>query len=298
MVTRDIRYQMAGIATAYIRPHIRGADVRRAEAQVEETRVAIRAIVQYSVALPNLGERNVQPQERAREYDSVFLPLAMTPVDRGWDGFDYTADSVLAVGQHAAVQRSLLDAIRVAHPVIEEFVHSASLGLNAFELAFDQAILEILASIEAEHKEDFQIEQTVKEARRSWLRDGQFLVDFRSGEGEALDSLIRLRPYLATYMRDTIPTSEELMNMESLVIDRLRFAGEILDDLRPGHELYYKQLNETEEVNRAIRDKIQRARIALMIWERAHGELADGVTDPAKIDVGAMAGAIISAAGR
>ena len=157
--------------------------------------------------------------------------------------------------------------------------------------------MEILSAIDDEHRDDFQIERRIETAQRAWLRDGQLLADYRNEKVTALDSLILERSYLREFTQSATPDSDELMRIESHVMERLRFVGDMLDDLRPRRELYYKQIRETEQVNRKIRDKVQRARIALMVWQRAHGELADGVTDPAKINVGAIAASILAAAG-
>ena len=77
--------------------------------------------------------------------------------------------------------------------------------------------------------------------------------------------------------------------MEEYVTNRARLHSEILQDLQPRVDLYHRQLDETESVNRQIRAKLRSAHIALMAWQRAHRELANGVVDPAKINVADLA---------
>ena len=63
-VTSDIRYQMAGIASVYIRQHIRGPEVQNAETLAGEIRICIQNIVYYSVQLSEIGRIDVEPQHQ------------------------------------------------------------------------------------------------------------------------------------------------------------------------------------------------------------------------------------------
>lgn len=288
-VTSDIRYQMAGIASVYIRQHIRGPEVQNAETLAGEIRISIQNIVYYSVQLSEIGRIDVEPQHQAQAYADLLRKLAMVPVQQEWTDFPRSMEEVETIARTSATEKTLLDALKIGQPVVEDYVDSAEGLLAAFELTFDRAITEILSAIEQEHKEELELETSAKHTQLMWLRNSWLIAKYREGDDLALESLIARQSDVREFFDGDKPDVKELQRMEEYVTNRARLHSEILRNLQPRVDLYHKQLDETESVNRQIRAKLRSARIALMAWRRAHRELANGVVDPAKINVADLA---------
>ena len=290
----DIRYDMQGIAIVRIRDHITGPAVVAAELKAREVRAAVRAMVEYSVGLSGTGSQDIEPAHRAKAYRELFLGLCSIPLERGWNGFR-EPESLRAVAKEASEQVRLLDAVRVGHPLITEFVRLAEDQLDGFEEAFNLAIREMLDGIQLEHAEHLGLQTSFRNNQLVWMQAAEVILRNRAGDMTALSDLPGDREDLRQFTSHAKLDAEDLVRLEQYVVEQLRFTDELLDHLQPSVALYYGQLSEVREVDSKIRDKMRRTRVVLLAWHRAHAELARGVTDPAKIDVAALAGSILSA---
>lgn len=295
-LTKEIRYQMARTVTVYIRPYLGVDAVREADALAREVRASIQATVDYSIALSNLASRNVSPVERAEAYPEIFKRLTAIPGERGWADFSLSRQMLDSIASEASAQRKLLDAVRVADPAIEEFVRSAGRQLDALEATFDNAILQILQGIEASHAPRLSLERDLKGERFTLLQDIGLILKYLNGDLSSLNGLKNERPFVDGLLDLRNPTLQSLVSLESYLLERIETVKTLLGSLSDDRELYVHQLQETEQVNRDIRQKLLKARIALISWRRAHGQLAQGETDPAKINAGAIAASLVGKA--
>jgi len=291
VLTADIRYGMAGITPAYIRQHIRGPAAQETEEIAEEIRTAVKAVVSYSVRLSEIGRGDIQPQQKA--YADLLLDLGKLPIQREWAAYPRSMEELEVFARTVAAEKQLLRAVKVGQPVVEDFIKSTEKQLAAFELAFKRTMLEILSGIEQEHEEVFEFEASSRHAQNLWLRDTWSIFRYRQGDDSALENLIARRPFVRNFFERGKPDLKELQRIEEYAMSRIRLHGEFLQYLQPRLSLYHKQLDEAEKIKRQIHKKLRSVHIALISWRRVHQELANGVVDPAKIDVAKLAASLI-----
>jgi len=291
-VVGDARYDIAQYTSVYLRRHLGGPEHQALAMSADRMRGMIRAVIEYSVDVVAIGETDIPSAERARLYDVPFLNLTTLPIDAGWPGFSYTREQLDSVAAVAITQEKLLDALRVAQPTVEAFIASAIELADSFELHVNRAAGEVLNKIEAEHSDEIQFRDMIKRIQLRALRDGQFLDAYVQGEASALDSLYARRPDYRRAVKNDPPSVEELSAIRDNIIERFGNMSEMLRQLEPGMELYYNQLRELDDAQQLLFSKLRRVQLALLAWVRAHRQLANGVVDPAKIDVGRIVGGV------
>jgi len=117
-----------------------------------------------------------------------------------------------------------------------------------------------------------------------------YLPQIRQGVPGALDSLLALEPSLPSLVatRDGLNDSE-IQLIEDRMLTILARTREVRDQLAPDIELYYAHHRELDELENLWHSEIRKARVAVLAWARAHKLIAQGVTDPAKINVRGIA---------
>ena len=60
---------------------------------------------------------------------------------------------------------------------------------------------------------------------------------------------------------------------------------EVRDQLEPDIERYHEHHKELDELENLWFAEVRKARVAVLAWARAHKLMAQGVTDPARINV-------------
>ncbi len=291
-VAGDARYDIAQYTSVYLRRRLSGPEHQALKESADQMRGMISAVIEYSVDVVAIGETDISAAERARLYDVPFLTLTTLPIDAGWPGFPYTREQLDSVAAVAIAQEKLLDALKVAQPTVEAFVASAIELADSFEVQVNRAAGEVLNRIEAEHSDEIQFRDMIKRIQIRALRDGQFLDAYVQGDASALDSLYARRPDYRHAVTSDPPSVEELTAIRDNIIERFGNMSEMLRQLEPGMELYYNQLRELDDAQQLLFSKLRRVQLALLAWVRAHRQLANGVVDPAKIDVGRIVGGV------
>jgi len=291
-VAGDARYDIAQYTSVYLRRHLGGPETQALKESADQMRTMIRAVIEYSVDVVAIGETDVSAAERARLYDVPFLTLTTLPIDAGWPGYPYTREQLDSVAAVAITQEKLLDALKVAQPTVEAFVASAIELADSFEVHVNRAAGEVLSGIDAEHSEEIQFRDMIKRIQLRALHDGQFLDAYVQGDASALDSLYARRPDYRQTVKNDPPSVEELTAIRNNIIERFGSMSEMLRQLEPGLDLYYNQLRELDDAQQLLFTKLRRVQLALLAWIRAHRQLANGVIDPAKIDVGRIMGGV------
>ena len=148
-----------------------------------------------------------------------------------------------------------------------------------------------MGGIEADHAAELEFDALAKDAQLRMLHEVQLLQGYRQGNRAALDSLYRISPEYREIVKNDPPAAADLLLIEDRITDKFVKLSNVLEQLRPRLELYYNKLRELEELNNLVATRLRRGRLALLAWSRGHQRLANGITDPAKIDVvGILAG--------
>jgi hypothetical protein len=103
------------------------------------------------------------------------------------------------------------------------------------------------------------------------------------GDNGAMTKLLKGKYILKPkYLPSGKPSQQEIVVMETYLLDSLTKMSNIYDRLKPELDLYRATHRELDEQEDSVRTSIARSRLNFLIWTRAHRKMASGVKDPAK----------------
>jgi hypothetical protein len=101
-----------------------------------------------------------------------------------------------------------------------------------------------------------------------------------------LDSIYGNEPELADIPKSAAaPTSKEVTDMNLSLVSKLQIGVDLKELLMPDLEYYLAQRRELDDLYKNAQIQLKKSRVTIIIWARAHRNLSEGVTDPAKIDI-------------
>ena len=195
------------------------------------------------------------------------------------------------------VQRNLFDALNAAQPVINELARASGDLFEETKDALDSTTDEIRQRIMDENQILVEGDKNLINAQMNTITNIGYLSQYRRGNKAAMDSLLAKEPSLKEVIKSPKKiTMQDLQAIENRMIFILNALHDVREQLNPDLEIYWKQQKELDELYITYNMAIRKAKIAIIVWSRAHQRLAAGVTDPAKIDVFGIARKVAGAA--
>jgi hypothetical protein len=118
------------------------------------------------------------------------------------------------------------------------------------------------------------------------IKSYALLYKYREGDPAGLDALRENDPALMHAMgKDRTISDKELEAVESQIMARLKNLYTIRDHVLPQVEQYLLEARERDELYNAHKDTGKKIRTTVMLWARAHRNLAAGIPVPPEIDL-------------
>ena len=241
-------------------------------------------IIAYSGRVISLARSNLPGPKRAVAL-ADFVDV-VRPIEKGNSEikFKYTNEDVDKILEGVRKQESLLGALHAAQPIVVEaarFLRDRVDELKKNRLKVER---EIEKQIENDYLDVITYNETLKRRQRHNFRlIGLMVKAVESGDRSALDEAAAADVQLAGFLKKgtDIYTDEKPVMMITkrleLIDKHKRFiAGDI--------EQFHKVLQELEALVDASDKALQKAKIAVLLWSKAHARLAAGETDPARFD--------------
>jgi hypothetical protein len=197
-----------------------------------------------------------------------------------------TTERLDAIVDDVRAQTNLLDALNAAQPIVDEIAFAAGELFDETKDALDKAVEAARARIEADHGAVKEADRGLRDELVRSIHDVFYLRAHRQGDPSAIDSLMTNQPSLAEVVDPSDGVSPtEMRAIEERLLFRLRSIRELRDQLQPDIDLYWEQTRELDSIANQYNAALRQATVAGLAWWRAHKRLADGVTDPAQINV-------------
>jgi hypothetical protein len=238
-----------------------------------------------------LSKSDITKKERteqlAKFLDHLLRPVAM----REETVFLYGEEELDKILADIRSQENLLDGLRAAQPLIDEIARFSGEHLDGIKDTQDRAQAHLMEMIAGDHTEVLEFNDLLKESQSKTLHSLKLLSDYRHGYNEnALDELLdtdrELREILPSARKASL---KDLRSIEERLLFRLKGIRELKEQLVPDIEFYHNKIRELELAVEHATSNLTRARVTIIIWSRTHQRLAEGVTDPAKVDVMGLA---------
>ena len=231
------------------------------------------AIVWYSVKLVDINQTGQNEVERVAMYGEYLRGFKTRLLAKGRCNeadFDKTIEEVLK-------QEALLDALRVAQPLLETMVTDGALqvgdlidSVKALALALDGRIDQDFAKI-------IHYRKTLQEEKFNILEAYEIIYEaYRSPTPD----LSKLRDSGVMWEPDIIPegtpTREDLQAIGGHLNKRLTALRAVQKEIEPDWDEYTRIHAELDQIAQQITDDATRARVLMLTWIRAHQSLSTG----------------------
>ncbi len=270
----------------YARHLAKGPETTRYKESLVELQGHIRGIVAYSLQVVTVAESGLPTDEKASEL-AGFLDELIDRVSSDTDvRSGLSEESVHAIIDSVRSQKSLVDALREAQPLVDE---AGAMTLEIMDELHDAAMAaegEIADNIHKRHGAMMRYAEVFRRQQAEVL-EGLALVDgYWKGDGLALEPLRESAPH---FMAGTPPagrmTAADVRTLERRLFDRLQEMDHVRQSLASDGEIYFEQMQELDRLSRSSEIALRKARVAVHLWVKTHRKLSRGITKPATFDL-------------
>jgi len=285
-VAGDIQYGLGESRPVLIRAYLDVPESQELDVNLRKIRAVVRACISYAVQVVTLAESRLSGPERAAALADYVDGLIRPVLEKPEPELNLTSKKLEELVAGVRSQKSLLDALGAAQPVVDEIAYSAGELFDVTKDIMDRAVDSARARIDEDHRPVREGDKALKTYLVASMVDVGFLRAHRLGDPAAIDSLLAHQPSL----REVVDPRDGVSNDEMIAIEQrmqflLRSLRELRDQLQPDIELYWEQQRELDRIANNYNAALRQATVAVLAWSRAHKRLAAGVTDPAQIDV-------------
>jgi hypothetical protein len=285
-VAGEIQYSLGQNQAIYIRDYIDTPEMVPLRIQTERAKGLVRGVISYSIQLVTVGDSRKPGPEQALAL-AGYLEDALQGVIGGPEPpLDLTRTELDTILADIRGQKKFLDAISAAQPVVDEVAIASGKIFDDTKSAMDTAVVAVRRRI-TERFHDVRLADELLERRQiQTVFNIAYLPQIRMGVPGALDSLLVNEPSLPALVdtRDGLDASE-IQRIEDRLLTILTRLREVRDQLEPDIEMYYQQQNELDKMENLWHAELRKARVSVVAWARAHKRMAQGITDPASIDI-------------
>ena len=285
-VASDIQYSLFQHRLVSVRKLATGPEVQKFGKYVEKLRRVIRGIIAYSIEIVTVSESNKSGKEKAEALanylESLRKPISESPVQE----FHFTVEQLDTIVMNVRSQKNFLDALGAAQPLIDEVARANGELTEESKTQLDFAYQEINKDWNQEYSGAIWATNIIKKHQLNILTALYHGSQYVRGNQSSLDSFYVYDP-LSTkiYSEGHQLDAEDILEVEK----RLYYNLGVIQDMKGLFQQdmidYEEGLLELDEVKRAYNDALRKARMAILMWSRAHLQLSRGVTEPAAIDI-------------
>lgn len=285
-VAGEIQYSLLQHKLTHMAMLKPGPDFIDFKIRSDKIRDVIKSIISYSIQIVTLSESNMDEKNKAAGLADYLQGIKHPVLKHPTPELNISQDQMDAIIENVRKQKNLLDALGAAQPIIDEVANMMGDLADEAKEYLDLAYLEIKGQWKDEYGSIIWADKEMKESQLGSIGALYFLKQYRIGESTSIDSVFIVDPQL----REVVPKNKkvtiiDIMELEKRLVYKLSGVSEMRQQFRPDMEMFYKGLNELEEVKAVYNKALKDARNAVILWSRAHNEMAKGVTDPAQIDI-------------
>jgi len=256
----------------------------------EKIRALLKGVVAYSVELTTLGNSTLDGPERARALADFLEPLARPVLESDRNAIarlGITPAKMDSVLLDIRGQKDLLGALGAAQPIIDEVARVSDDIFDEVDASLDRTTVALVARLDQINRNAVYFQKVVDEDQYSILQRFLYLDEYRNNNDiSAADSLFMEDPQLLELVKDPKNlTLDELSKIEDRLLLKMNAIDAFSKQIQPDIDRYHAQQIELAGLYVKASNQLKRARTTMIVWSRAHRNLAQGITDPARIDL-------------
>ena len=282
-----VNHGFAEIRSVYIRKEASQLpEVEELKDMVEDIRIFMIAIVEYSLQVVTLSQSSKTGPERAQAF-ADFLDELLDPVVEQKDvELNYAEGRLDEILAGIRQQETLIDALRVGQPIVDEAAYVAGAFLDRFKDKQTLAAESISAAIDQEFHTVISYSNILQEQEEIILGVHQLLAQYALGDKAALDEIEyeKLLAFEGINVEDGLDV-DELYKIEDRILERMDKISTLRSDVEPELEQYRVKQRELDKITREIDKSLMDTRATIFIWNKTHLKMSEGLTEPATISL-------------
>ncbi|RKZ08265.1 hypothetical protein DRQ32_09275 [bacterium] len=284
----DIEYAVVQAGSAHhLREYKTDPQVLAHGKKWDKIRRLLRGVVAYSIEISTLGASQLAESERIEHFATFLDRLLREPLQSSPAAVRFTIEVLDAMLLDIRQQPDFLAALKSAQPFIDELARISDLLFDNTQDDLTAIVAHLQARIGEDNAGPVATWKALGGAQNRVFASLSLTRQIRFTPTDALiDSLYANEPeYVELPADPQHPTSAELTEMANDLVRKLQIGIDLKELLKPDLERFANQQKELDELYAGAQLQLKKARVTIMIWARAHRNLAEGITDPAKIDI-------------
>ena len=282
----DIEYGLGSNQIYYLRDFRSDPQLRKQNGLWDGVRLILKSVVAYSVEVTTLGGSTLNGPDRCDRY-AEFIDGLVRPVLVEYPGVLHATEADLdTLLMNVRAQKKLLDALNQAQPLIDEVARVSDQVFDGVGDDLDGLMEYLVTKIDSTNADIILFQNLVRRLQSQTFNSLVMLGDYRRGDPAALDKLFALDPQLKELDNgDGKLTIKEIQAIETRLLFKAQKAREFKEQLAIDLELYRNQHRELDEIYKNTQRQLRKARVTIVVWSRVHRNLAEGIVDPAKVNI-------------
>jgi len=270
----------------YIKKYIYGPNLEEYQTEWQIMRKTLRNIVLYSTQVVNIAQSPMTERKKPNALAATLREILNPVPEERLADFQLTRPELNELIRNVEIQDTMLDALKEAQPIVDRVASYVDIHFDRVETALNKLIREIDQRMDARWHLNRENVEALYALQGRTIKSYALLYKYREGDPAGLDALRENDPALQNALGKDRPVSEkELVVTEAEIMGRLKNLYSIRDHLLPQVEQYLAEARERDELYTAHKETGKKIRTTIMLWGRAHRNLAAGIPVPPEIDL-------------
>jgi len=282
----DIQFGLSGERPVYTRQYLDGPEAMAWIDTMDEFKRNLARIIAYSGRVVSLANSRLDGPKRAKAL-ADFVDV-VRPLEKGDTKikFKYKEEEIQQILDNVRQQENLLAALQVAQPLVREAAVFLRTRVDEMKKNRLKVEKELENRIAADYEDVLKYNETLKRRQRhNFKMIGLFVKFHEEGDKSALKIVAKEDQQLAAMLSktnmDMVAADDQMIQ---LITSRLELVDKHKRFIAGDIEQFHKVFQELEVLVDGSDRALQKAKIAIILWDKAHARLAAGETDPAKYD--------------
>jgi len=251
----------------------------------------LKGIVYYSNQVVAINNSDLKDKEKNKQLVRYLQEVMKRNIEEGkLDSLGMDLETLTQVLNDIPTQKTYLDGIAAASPIINGVVLSMQTRLERFQINVDNILKIFDKMIDKEFAMTRINYISLKKLQARSLRSVTYIYDAIMGTPVERDSLLKLDLSLQKFFKPNEQvTLKPLSAAENYLLDRLNRIDHMITQMDDDIAEYHAKQDEKENWRISVDEKIKMARNAMTVWAQSHRNLGAGIPVPPLIDMANIA---------
>jgi hypothetical protein len=270
----------------YIKKYIYGPSAEEYQAEWLNMRKSLRNIVLYSTQVVNIAQSPMTERKKPNALAATLKEILNPVPEERLADFHITRGELNNLIRNVEIQDTLLAALTEAQPIVDLVASYVDTHFDRVEASLNKLIKDIDARMDDRWHLNRENVESLYALQGRTFKSYALLYKYREGDIAGLDALRENDPAIMHDKgKDRTISDKELEATESQIMDRLKNLNAIREQVMPQVEQYLAEARERDELYNAHKETGKKIRTTIMLWARAHRNLAAGIPVPPEIDL-------------